>query len=108
MRNAARAAIMSEELPARSVSFVALFLAMSSLPGTVHPNDADVPEFPFVLEPELEKLVRASLETTASSAARFFEGDLRVSRRVDTTATLETMSNQPPRTEEQRPRNYIS
>jgi hypothetical protein len=108
MRNAARAAIMSEELPARSVSFVALFLAMSSLPGTVHPNDADVPEFPFVLEPELEKLVRASLETTASSAARFFEGDLRVSRRVDTTATLETMSNQPPRTEEQRPRNYSS
>ena len=111
MRDAARAAIMSEELPARSVSFVALFLAMSSLPSAVHPNDGDVPEFPFVLEPELERLVRASLETAASSAARFFEGDHRVNRRVDTTATLETLggltatSSQPARTEEQRPRN---
>jgi hypothetical protein len=70
MRDVARSAIMREELPARSVSFAALFLAMSSFPSTVQPDHADLIEFPFVLEPELEKLVRASLETIASRAAR--------------------------------------
>ena len=65
----ARAAVMKEELPARSVEFVSLFLAMSALPSHVHPTDADVPEFPFVLPPELAKLVRETLEATASRAA---------------------------------------
>jgi NADPH-dependent glutamate synthase beta subunit-like oxidoreductase len=65
----ARAAIMREQLPARSVEFVSLFLAMSALPSHVHPDDADVPEFPFVLPPELAKLVRETLEATASRAA---------------------------------------
>lgn len=69
MRDVARSAIMKEDLPAKSISFAALFLAMSSLPSTVQPDSADVVEFPFVLEPELEKLVRASLEATASRAA---------------------------------------
>jgi hypothetical protein len=42
---------------------------MSALPSHVHPDDADVPEFPFVLPPELAKLVRETLEATASRAA---------------------------------------
>ena len=80
MRDTARAEIMREELPARSATFVSLFLAMSSLPSDVHPRDGDVPEFPFVLPPEIEKLVRATLEGTASRAARSLQGDRGVSR----------------------------
>jgi dimethylaniline monooxygenase (N-oxide forming) len=89
-RSAARAAIMKEELPAKSVTFVSLYLAMSSLPGTVHPNDADIPEFPFVLEPHLERLVRASLETTAARAASIFQSHRRVGRPIDSGAMLKT------------------
>jgi hypothetical protein len=108
MRSAARAAIMKEELPARSVTFVSLFLAMSSLPSAVHPNDADVPEFPFVLEPELEKVVRAALETTASRTPRFFEGDRRVSPQGNAGAIAETVSSFTPASEEPQPRPYAN
>ncbi|HJR71057.1 MAG TPA: NAD(P)-binding domain-containing protein [Gammaproteobacteria bacterium] len=101
MGSAARAAIMREELPARSVTFVSLFLAMSSLPSTVHPKDGDVPEFPFVLPPELEKLVRASLETTASRAGRFFPP-------ANAGAIRETVSSFTPASEELQPRPYAN
>ncbi len=95
MRNAARAAIMKEELPAQSATFVALFLAMSTLPKSVRPTNADLIEFPFVLEPELERVVRTSLETTASRVARLFESERRMSGRVDTGAPLEALSRHP-------------
>jgi hypothetical protein len=109
MRGAARAAIMREELPARSVTFVSLFLAMSSLPSTVHPKDGDVPEFPFVLPPELEKLVRASLETTASrSTARFLEGDRGVSAQANAGAIRETVSSFTPAREEPQQRPHAN
>jgi len=114
MRNAARAAIMREELPARSATFVALFLAMSSLSSSDHPKDADLTEFPFVLEPELERVVRASLETTASRAARLFGGDRSVNRLVNTGALRETVSpftpasDEPSRAAEPQPGSYIS
>jgi len=104
MRSAARAAIMNEELPAESVTFVSLFLAMSSLPSNVHPNDSDVPEFPLVLEPELERMVRASLETSASRAARFLAGDRRASPQV----IGETVGSFTPASEEPQPRPHAS
>ncbi|HZF29210.1 MAG TPA: NAD(P)-binding domain-containing protein [Gammaproteobacteria bacterium] len=101
MRDAARAAVMGEEFPARSATFVSLFLAMSSLSSSAHPKYADFTEFPFVLEPELEKLVRSSLETTASRAARLFESDRRVNRPVNTGAVLETESYFTPASDDQ-------
>jgi len=114
MRDAARAAIMKEDSPAQSATFVALFLAMSSLSSADHPKDADLTEFPFVLEPELEKVVRASLETTAARAARLFEDAGRARRLSDTGAARETMSSfapavdENPKTDEPQPGSYSS
>lgn len=108
MRSAARAAIMREELPARSVTFVSLFLAMSSLPSTVHPKDGDVPEFPFVLAPELEGVVTASLEATASRASRFFEGDRRLRPQANAGASGETVSSFTSASEEPQPRPHAN
>ncbi|HEX5049492.1 MAG TPA: NAD(P)-binding domain-containing protein [Gammaproteobacteria bacterium] len=93
MRDAARAAIMREELPARSPTFVALFLAMSSLSSSDHPRDADLIEFPFVLEPEIEGIVRASLEMTAQRAARFFGGERRSAQVLDTSVLREAVGS---------------
>jgi hypothetical protein len=99
---------MREELPARSVPFVSLFLAMSSLPNTVHPNDSDVPEFPFALDPELERQVRASLESAASHAARVFGGGRRALPHDSTSVTSETVSSIPTASDEPQSRAYAS
>jgi hypothetical protein len=56
---------------------------MSSLPSAVHPKDGDVPEFPFVMDSELERTVRASLEATASRTGRLFGGGRRVTLESD-------------------------
>ena len=60
-------------------------------------------EFPVTLAPELDKLVRASLETTASRAARFLERDRRASAHADAGATGEAVSSFTPASEEPRP-----